>query len=185
MIIDTTEELIELLTNHRHRVIIFLDIDGVLNTADSVRCLDECPEMVIQSGKLPGDVLDLRNLLLLEALVGRIRLFRGNPMIIGVSSWFTKQEHVKMFNDMVEPNLYMMAKAMFTGGGRGRGNHVLELVSGAKSAHYIIIDDAGDNMYDLDEPKIRNHLLQVDGRVGLSALDCIKAMEIVTNREKW
>lgn len=157
--------------------VVFLDIDGVLNSQDDVvhaHMSDVFNSTQIKTFKR-GDWVTIPKLQLLYKLLEDI-----DASVVMVSSWFwgnpQTQKHIDENQDMIDflgltDRTILVSKN--TGGGLGRGREVLNIVDTLGIKNWIVVDDAGDKMYEFD-----TH--QIDGIMGLTLQD----VEILKQRIK-
>lgn len=155
--------------------ILFLDIDGVLNSGIFHELLHEDPrlECKIKSFNDPrgfSHYVEKDKLEIFQKFVEA-----RDAYVVGVSSWFTG------FKDITkESQALNIAIAQFlgiedrflgttrtTGGGLARGDAVLEMVQENNWKVWAVIDDAGSNMY-------RYPTRVISGRYGLHPLDLVE-----------
>ena len=153
--------------------VIYLDIDQVLNCHDdNVRLHDT----LTNTGLIPDDIYFfsrgdyvVRNKL--ERLQRIVKKYDAKVVI--VSSWDTfKNDGEKICRFLSVP---YHSDAFNTGGGieRGRGVKKHAETYGINKEDYIIIDDAGHQMYE-----DHDRLIHVNGRIGLSDDDESKISNI-------
>lgn len=140
--------------------LVFLDIDGVLNT-QYTRGLPE--DRTIWYSR--GDGVEISKLNRLKRFVEDI-----DARIIMVSSWFwsdptpeQRKENLAMI-EFLGLRDWTIGVSHHTGGGLGRGKAILSIVDNLDVTNWVVVDDAGDNMYDYDV-----HV--IDGKVGLTDED--------------
>lgn len=156
----------------KDRLIIFLDIDGVLNsgiTAEKWAKERKQPEGVLvyrDQGML--DWVEVNKLEMLKAFIKK-----HGARVVGVSSWFygqnarmTPERHfanVSVFEFLGIEDISLGTVAC-TGGGTDRGDSVLQYVNDHELTKWIVIDDSGEDMYDY-----WTH--QINGRTGITKED--------------
>lgn len=153
--------------------VIFLDIDGVLNSAVGWNKLDQDDYSGIRflqedrygQGSWVEDRL-VRNLQLLIKSV--------DARVVGVSSWFTKRHDIEEVSKFLEIDIIDMTD--YTGGGLERGRSIDRYVKSHNISHWVILDDSHKEHYDTYQ---MNNLVFVDGRLGLTKVDVEQAIEIL------
>lgn len=154
--------------------VVFLDIDGVLNSAEDheMRKLNHLSNINFYSA---GDFVNKIKLKRLHQFLDDI-----DARVVFVSSWFwgspNTEEHIR-------ENMYMirflglehraLGVLKYTGGGLARGKEVLKMVEALELTDWIVVDDAGSHMYDFDTHEIY-------GKMGLLDTD----IEILKERLK-
>lgn len=136
--------------------IIFLDIDGVLNSSISHHHAPDNEKIFFGSDWVFKP--------LLKAFQDFIR---PSPiMIVGVSSWFSVRNEMENVRIMTGLGLIdrFLGTTDFTGGGLSRGNSVLRFVEKHKLKHWCVLDDAGAMMYQYPT-------VIVNGRTGINLQD--------------
>ncbi|QXV85119.1 hypothetical protein bas27_0049 [Escherichia phage TrudiGerster] len=136
--------------------IIFLDIDGVLNSSISHHHAPD-EEKIFFGGDWVFKPL-------LQAFQNFLK--PSGIMIVGVSSWFTVRNEVENVEIMTALGLVdrFLGTTDFTGGGLSRGNSVLRFVEKYKLKHWCVLDDAGAMMYQYPT-------VIVNGRTGINMQD--------------
>lgn len=136
--------------------IIFLDIDGVLNSSISHHHAPD-EEKIFFGGDWVFKPL-------LQAFQNFLK--PSGIMIVGVSSWFTVRNEVENVKIMTALGLVdrFLGTTDFTGGGLSRGNSVLRFVEKYKLKHWCVLDDAGAMMYQYPT-------VIVNGRTGINMQD--------------
>ncbi|EJT0117262.1 hypothetical protein NVX19_003513 [Salmonella enterica] len=136
--------------------IIFLDIDGVLNSSISHHHAPDSEKLFFG-----GDWV-------FKPLLYAFQNFLkpSNIMIVGVSSWFSvrnEQENVEIMAGLGLLERFL-GTTDFTGGGLSRGNSVLRFIEKYKLKHWCVLDDAGAMMYQYPT-------VIVNGRTGINLQD--------------
>lgn len=158
--------------------VVFLDIDGVLNSADDSHHahISDLFNLICIKGYKPGDWVTYSKLQLLQEFLAEI-----DARVIMVSSWFwgdpQTPEHIQENLDMIDflgLTDRVLAVSRHTGGGLGRGEEVLRIVESLGLKDWVVIDDAGSMMYEFD-----TH--QIDGKVGLTREDTEILKERIKN----
>lgn len=136
--------------------IIFLDIDGVLNSSISHHHASDDEKIFFGSDWVFKP--------LLKAFQDFIRT--SSIMIVGVSSWFSVRNEMENVQIMTGLGLIdrFLGTTDFTGGGLSRGNSVLRFVEKHKLKHWCVLDDAGAMMYQYPT-------VIVNGRTGINLQD--------------
>ena len=136
--------------------IIFLDIDGVLNSSISHHHAPDDEKIFFGSDWVFKP--------LLKAFQDFIR--PSSIMIVGVSSWFSVRNEMENVQIMTGLGLIdrFLGTTDFTGGGLSRGNSVLRFVEKHKLKHWCVLDDAGAMMYQYPT-------VIVNGRTGINLQD--------------
>lgn len=136
--------------------IIFLDIDGVLNSSISHHHAPD-NEKIFFGGDWVFKPL-------LQAFQNFLK--PSGIMIVGVSSWFTVRNEMENVEIMAGLGLVdrFLGTTDFTGGGLSRGNSVLRFVEKHKLKHWCVLDDAGAMMYQYPT-------VIVNGRTGINMQD--------------
>lgn len=154
--------------------IVFLDIDGVLNSGVEYTLMIHGHTSTLKFFS-HGDYVCKFKLKRLHKFLDEI-----DAKVIMVSSWFwgnpQTQAHLNENLEMIEflgLTNRILTVSRYTGGGLGRGNEVLEIVNTLGINSWVVIDDAGSNMYSFD-----THV--INGHVGLSDND----VEILKQRIK-
>ncbi|CCI88525.1 Sir2 (NAD-dependent deacetylase) [Yersinia phage phiR2-01] len=136
--------------------IIFLDIDGVLNS--SIAHYHSPGEDKLFFG---GDWVSK------SILKGFQDFIYPSPiMIVGISSWFSvsrEEENVKIMAGLGLLERFL-GTTDFTGGGQSRGNSVLRYVEKHNLKHWCVLDDAGGMMFQYPT-------VITNGRIGLTRQD--------------
>ena len=140
--------------------IIFLDIDGVLNSSISHHHAPDDEKIFFGSDWVFKP--------LLKAFQDFIR--PSSIMIVGVSSWFSVKNEMENVQIMTGLGLIdrFLGTTDFTGGGLSRGNSVLRFVEKHKLKHWCVLDDAGAMMYQYPT-------VIVNGRTGINLQDLMAA----------
>ncbi|QBX32700.1 hypothetical protein Asfd1_74 [Aeromonas phage Asfd_1] len=137
-------------------VVVYLDIDGVLNNMDdhAIWRTDRASHLFRVSPYNHGDFVSNHRLSLL-----RDWILRNDAKVVIVSSWVVLNDTGKMICDFLE--LPYHSEAYCTGGGPARGDGVLRHVSDNGLHRWVIFDDA-KCMYDHNEILLK-HLVNVHG----------------------
>lgn len=146
--------------------VIYLDIDGVLNTWTDLQNLIRGDGQFLQYNK--GDFVEVGKLTRLQELIERV-----NARVVVVSSWVCLDTTSKKVCDFLNVPYY--GEPLCTGGGveRGRKVKVHMQQNGFLDHQVVIIDDGGDRMYeDL------SRCVVVNGRVGLTGEDCEQVIRL-------
>ena len=140
--------------------IIFLDIDGVLNSSISHHHAPD-DEKIFFGGDWVFKPL-------LKAFQDFIR--PSSIMIVGVASWFSVKNEIENVRIMTGLGLIdrFLGTTDFTGGGLSRGNSVLRFVEKHKLKHWCVLDDAGAMMYQYPT-------VIVNGKTGINLQDLMAA----------
>lgn len=160
------------------RPVIFLDIDGVLNSEEDRQhsYISDLFNMLETTRFSMGDWITNSKLERLHEFLSVI-----DAQVIMVSSWFCgnpttfeqKQKNAAICDFLGLTNR-TLAISRYTGGGLHRGSEVLKIVESLGLVDWVVIDDAGSNMYEFD-----TH--QIDGRVGLTDTDILILIERLRN----
>lgn len=156
--------------------IIFLDIDGVLNSYEGWVRIDNGDESNLrylnEDKYAKGSWVD-------NLLVDRLRELISNTeaTIVGVSSWFTSRHDVEEVSDFL--GIKITETTDYTGGGLQRGMSVDRYVNEHKVKDYVVLDDSLQ-MYNEEQQK---NLIHVNGRTGLTDEDVQKAISILNKRD--
>lgn len=150
------------------RKIIFLDVDGVLNSEEFSRWLWDNHEK-----KYCGyEMLDQRAILCLQDIV-----FITGAEIVLSSSWRISSLRTKQLKEQLLPyGLEIIDRTISDARGE-RGDEIKEWLSrNPDVSHYVILDD-DDDMFD-----IKDHLIQTTFRKGLLPEHAAKAIEMLTTK---
>lgn len=143
--------------------VIYLDIDGVLNSYVEYQILEN---VFNTGGEIPSNIIfyDHANYIETNKLNRIHRIVRKyDARVVIVSSWVCKQrENIKICEFLDVP---YHSDALCTSGGVYRGRGVKHHASMHNINDYIIIDD-GDVMYE-----DTTHLIHIDGLVGITEDD--------------
>lgn len=141
--------------------IIYLDIDGVLNTYTDFINFIAGKGVFLHYHK--GNFIERSKLNRLHRLIVRL-----NAKVVIVSSWVNSNRTAKDVCDFLGLPYY--GEPVCTSGGLERGRGVKEHMQqhGLEDHQIVIIDDAGERMYD-----DLSRCVVVDGQVGLTDADCI------------
>lgn len=155
--------------------VVFLDIDGVLNSAEDYEMLhiNHLSNLKFYS---KGDFVSKIKLKRLQKFLNDI-----DAKVVFVSSWFwgspNTEERIRENKDMIR-FLGLESRALgvlkYTGGGLGRGKEVLKMVETLELVNWIVVDDAGSNMYDFEIHKIY-------GKIGITDTDIKTLKERLKN----
>ncbi|UOX40402.1 hypothetical protein OBDJBBDK_00078 [Aeromonas phage AhFM11] len=137
-------------------VVVYLDIDGVLNNMDdhAIWRTNRASHLFRVSPYNRGDFVSNHRLSLLRDWIKR-----NDAKVVIVSSWVVLNDTGKMICDFLE--LPYHSEAYCTGGGNYRGTGVLRHVSDYGIQRWVIFDDA-KCMYDHDSTLL-DHLVHVHG----------------------
>lgn len=136
--------------------VIFLDIDGVLNSSITHKYAPDSEKLFIGSDWVYVPMLQTFK----NFVIGH------NAKIVGVSSWFSTkqpQENVKIMEALGLAE-YFIGTTDYTGGGMSRGSSVLRYVEQNQLTRWAVLDDAGASMYQFPT-------VIVNGRLGISKFD--------------
>lgn len=142
--------------------IIFLDIDGVLNSSNS-------KELIL-------NIIDLNKLYLLYKLVNIT-----NSEIIIISS---RRRYESERNDLIycfkqyDLNISFIPNDINY---RNRSDEILKYLENRKYNNFVILDDL-DLGYS-NNKLLNDHFILIDGIVGLTKNNCLKAIEILLNKQ--
>lgn len=140
---------------------VFLDIDGVLNSAasrddDSIEYKTEQPLSRYLVNKLRS-WHDMATWLNSGSLT--------NIYFIGISSWFTSRDVAKELEEVSKLLKIDIVDCIdYCGGGSGRGKSLLDYVEEHEIRYWAVLDDAGGYMYGYPT-------VNVNGRIGLTDYD--------------
>lgn len=130
---------------------IFLDIDGVLNTYETLLKYQRDPEdPTISFNYLNGMWLPYE-VAMAQRLRNLLYLF-PETCIIGISSWFTSRRDVKDVGKILEVEI--TSRVSYTGGGSGRPNAIQEFLDKNPCEAFVILDDQMEGY----EPLKANHV---------------------------
>lgn len=163
---------------------IFLDIDGVLNSANNAWIFIKRPDLKINFRFLDrGNWVEIPLLNLLKDLVND-----NHAMIVGVSSWFSwndefppehffsKQSVIQAIEDTLQLPVYSVVD--YTGGSEWRGASVLRWLEAHNYSQdkdaFVVLDDGGERYYNF--PTVISN-----GRTGLTKEDMIQAQLLLDN----
>lgn len=150
------------------RKIIFLDVDGVLNSEEFSRWLWDNHEK-----KYRGyEMLDQRAILCLQDIV-----FITGAEIVLSSSWRISSLRTKQLKEQLLPyGLEIIDRTISDARGE-RGDEIKEWLSrNPDVSHYVILDD------DNDMSDIKDHLIQTTFYKGLLPEHAVKAIEMLTTK---
>lgn len=150
------------------RKIIFLDVDGVLNSEEFSRWLWDNHEK-----KYCGyELLDQRAILCLQDIV-----FVTGAEIVLSSSWRLSKHCMTMLEEQLRPyNLEIFDKTISDPTGE-RGDEIKEWLSRhPEVTHFVILDD------DSDMSDVKDHLIKTTFQYGLQAEHAAKAIEMLTTK---
>lgn len=148
--------------------IIFLDIDGVLNSASWGRHLSNNHEKKYYMYEL----LCQEMILHLQDIV-----FTTNAKIVLSSSWRLSKRCMTMLEEQLRPyNLEIFDKTISDPTGE-RGDEIKEWLSRhPEVTHFVILDD------DSDMSDVKDHLIKTTFQYGLQAEHAAKAIEMLTSK---
>lgn len=130
---------------------IFLDIDGVLNTYETLLKYQNDPEdPTISSNYLSGMWLPYE-VDMVKRLRNLLYLF-PETCIIGISSWFTGRRDVKDIGKILEVEI--TSRVSYTGGGLHRPLAIQEFLDKNPCEAFVILDDQTTGY----EPLKANHV---------------------------
>lgn len=144
--------------------IIFLDIDGVLNSSNS-------KELIL-------NIIDLNKLKMLAKLINLT-----DSEIIIISS---RRRYESERNDLIycfkqyDLNISFIPDDINY---RNRADEILKYLENRKYNTFVILDDL-DLGYSNNE-LLNDHFILIDGIVGLSKNNCLKAIEILLNKQVY
>lgn len=157
---------------------IFLDIDGVLNSANNAWKFIKQPELKVNYRFLDrGNWVEITLLDLLKDFIKN-----NNAVIVGISSWFSwdeqlPEEHFFSKNSVlqaIENTLQLPVYSVidYTGGSEARGRSLLKWLednnySPDKDA-FVVLDDGGDRYYNFPT-------VIINGKTGLTTENMVKA----------
>lgn len=142
--------------------IIFLDIDGVLNSSNS-------KELIL-------NIVDLNKLKMLAKL---INLTDSEIIIIS-----TRRRYESERNDLIycfkqcDLNISFIPNDINY---RNRSDEILKYLGNRKYNNFVILDDL-DLGYS-NNKLLNDHFILIDGIVGLTKNNCLKAIEILLNKQ--
>lgn len=146
--------------------LLFLDIDGVLNSAEDHDVHEAWWDMFSTRlndkyvyGKFSGDFMSKKKLEILSSIIEKYDF-----KLVGTSSWFSTRYTPVHFTQTT--GLLMEETTSFTGGGQGRGESVDEHIRLNNPTKVIILDDSWQEMYSLEQQE--KYCVGIDGRYGLS-----------------
>lgn len=132
--------------------IVFLDIDGVLNCAEDYE-QQHLNSLIFYNCNNFVNKAKLKNL---YEFLDEI-----DAKIIFVSSWFwSNPDTEERIHENTEIIIFLGLQSRtldilkYTGGGLSRGREVLRIVEELDLISWIVLDDAGSNMYDFDTHQI-------------------------------
>ena len=148
------------------RKIIFLDVDGVLNSEEFSRWLWDNHEK-----KYRGyEMLDQRAILCLQDIV-----FITGAEIVLSSSWRISSLRTKQLKEQLLPYGLEIVDRTISDAHGERGDEIKEWLSrNPDVSHYVILDD------DNDMSDIKDHLIQTTFHKGLLPEHAVKAIEMLT-----
>lgn len=168
---------------------LFLDIDQVLNNAESHGYLVKCCEKKISREELDqfvkimpckyfnDDNINFDHVYIPIWKMLKDFIEKNDLVVVGISSWFSALGIRYEFDDIVKFLEYpMVDHTRYCGGsGKGRNDSILEYLKENNAEHcpYIILDDIYQGYYSLD------HLVHINGRIGLTEEDLKKAEKIL------
>lgn len=130
---------------------IFLDIDGVLNTYNTLLKYKANPEDPTISYNFLSGMLLLYEVDMAQRLRNLLYLF-PETCIIGISSWFTGRRDVKDISKVLEVEI--TSRVSYTGGGSGRPKAIQEFLDKNPCEAFVILDDQMEGY----EPLKANHV---------------------------
>lgn len=144
----------------KNKRVVFLDIDGVLNTQETLR-----------SNRVK--IIDPTRWVDCDMASSLLRWVRDNDVVVvGTSSWFIGSDQEDMDSVSQFLGLPIVGKIDHCGGGYGRGLSVLEFVEEHDLTHWAVLDDAGGHMFTYPT-------VIVNGRCGLTDFDLATLKMIV------
>ena len=150
------------------RKIIFLDVDGVLNSEEFSRWLWDNHEKKYRGYEL----LDQRAILCLQDIV-----FVTGAEIVLSSSWRISSLRTKQLKEQLLPYGLEIIDHTFSDARGERGDEIKEWLSrNPDVSHYVILDD------DNDMSDIKDHLIQTTFYKGLLPEHAAKAIEMLTTK---
>ena len=149
--------------------IIFLDVDGVLNSAEFSRWLWDNHEK-----KYRGyEMLDQRAILCLQDIV-----FVTGAKIVLSSSWRISSLRTKQLEEQLLPYGLEIIDRTISDASGGRGEEVKEWLSRhPEVSHFVILDDDDD----FKDEELKKHFVQTTFYRGLLEEHVDKAIEILSN----
>lgn len=143
--------------------VIFLDIDGVLNSQRS--CFNDDLSTYCRFGYIGTNELARFHKLLEDT----------NAKVVLISSWANPRDKNREAEISEVLNIEVHDTIASTGGGRQRGYHVMDYVNEHNLKHWVVIEDSIQHyVYEMDY-----HFVNVNGLIGLTHYDCELAKNIL------
>lgn len=153
--------------------IIFLDLDGVLNSAWLYKHKDY--SMCITDDHYPGDLIEKDKLAILHRIIEET-----GAKVVFTTSWMSEYWTPERLGAFLSVD--GIDQTWCTGGGLDRGRSVLDWVDAHDVESYVVVDDGGANMYDNNSAALWLRMVHVHGRYGLLPSDADKAIHILNNQ---
>lgn len=147
--------------------VLFLDIDGVLNTAETLGS-DRCETYS------PSEWVDSKLASTLSQWAAE-----NDVVVVGTSSWFVgcSKEDIAKVGEFL--NLPLVDRIGYCGGGHERGLSVLNYVEDKGLTNWSVLDDAGGNMFTYPT-------VNVNARMGITKFDLmILKIMVDTHTPMW
>jgi hypothetical protein len=152
--------------------IVFLDIDGVLNDAQYwLKYAANRDAFITRFGRTkPGDGVEIEKLERLKLILRET----GARLVI-ISSWaINATKNLSDIENTIDWPIY--GAIDHPGGGIGRSLSIKKWLYNNDFPAFVILDDAGEACYPLQDTYLWDHMIHCDGKVGLTQQDAEQAI---------